>query len=114
MEDLGIRRVRAARNQSLFREVNEQMNRLDRSPGWPEMTTFVCECLDAHCAETIPVEIDAYERVRRYSERFFVLPDHYDPAVETVVEKDLRYWVVEKTGIGGEIAAAIDPRRRSA
>jgi hypothetical protein len=110
MEDSGIRRVRAARNRSLFREVNEQMKRLGGTPGWPELTAFVCEYLDADCADTIPVQVTAYERVRRYPSRFLLLPEHYDPSVETVVEKDLRYWVVEKVGVGGEVAAAIDPR----
>jgi hypothetical protein len=47
--------------------------------------------------------------------RFAVAPDeaHVFPEVEHVVERNERYWVVEKVGVAGELAAKIDPRART-
>jgi hypothetical protein len=112
VDELEQRRQRAARNQSLFREVNEQLEKLGKRLGsMAEPISFLCECLDPGCAETIRIDQDDYERVRAYPARFLVVPGHEDPAVETVVEKALRYTVVEKVGAGGVVAAANDPRR---
>jgi hypothetical protein len=109
MEDLETRGVRAAKNQSLFREVNEQVRALGARSS-TEHRQFVCECLDIDCAETLELELEEYEVVRRHPARFFVLPGHEDPAVEAVVEKTIRYFVVEKIGVAGEVAAAHHPR----
>lgn len=112
-DELEQRRRRAAKNQALFREVNERLEALGGRPAWSaEPTSFVWECLELGCAETIQMERDTYERVRRYPARFIVVPGHEDPTVEAVVEKAPRYHVVEKLGAGGEVAAAHDPRQR--
>jgi hypothetical protein len=104
VEELQTRRVRAAKNQSLFREVNEQLERLAERPGSMRPQRFVCECLYSDCIETIQLELDDYERVRARPSWFFVVPGHEDPTVENVVEKGLRYTVVEKIGVGAVIA----------
>jgi hypothetical protein len=114
MEDLETRRVRAAKNQSLFREVNEQLKGLGGRPGLFESTVFVCECLDLGCTDTIPIDVGEYERLRRYAARFLVVPGHEDPAVERVVVRAPRYNVVEKVGAAGKVAAAGDPRKTAA
>ncbi len=113
-EELAQRRRRAARNQSLFREVNEQLEKLGERSGWlDEPIWFLCECLGTGCVETIRMDRDEYERVRAYVARFLVVAGHEDPTVETVVEKALRYTVIEKTGAGSVVAAASDPRQRA-
>jgi hypothetical protein len=33
------------------------------------------------------------------------------PEIETVVDRRDRYWVVEKNGEAGDLAAKVDPRR---
>ena len=112
MENLDARRERAAQNQSLFREVNERIASLSRRYAAElRPTAYLCECLDAKCAETVEIAHDEYEQLRAHGTRFFVLPGHEDPIVEEVVEENLHYVVVEKLGVGGEIAESMDPRK---
>ena len=100
---------RAARNEALFREVNEQMRSLsDRSSG-DGSTGFVCECSRADCVERLQVPVDVYEEVRAHPRRFLVAPGH-DRDFERVVERSAGYVVVEKEGAAGGIAQQTDPR----
>ena len=105
-----VQRERAARNQSLFREVNERIEELSSSATFPR---FICECADESCDETIPLTLEEYERVRSDATRFAVLPGHELPSLESVVEATGRYVVVAKLGAGGRVAARLDPRTRS-
>ena len=96
---------RAARNESLFREVNENIARLEELHGAAEAApVFVCECANADCTEHLAVEKDVYKRVRERPRQFVVLPGHEDPQVEEVVETYRDYLIVAKTGAAGEIA----------
>ena len=55
----------------------------------------------------------ALPRIRAPAEdgtRFFVLPGHEDPAVETIVAATEHYVVVEKIGVASEISESVDPR----
>jgi hypothetical protein len=102
--------VRAARNESVFREVNEQLEAAaSASPS--DDGGFVCECADVSCTTLLKVPLDDYQRVRECSERFIVAPgaEHVDPMIETVVERTPGFWVVEKQGIAGEAAGRLDP-----
>lgn len=111
MDDLDTRRARAARNQSLFREVNERIVELSHRFGdEARPNAYLCECLNAECSATIEVPYDEYERLREQGNRFFVLPGHEDRAIEDVVETTPRYVVVEKIGVAREIAESADPR----
>jgi hypothetical protein len=57
--------VRLARNQVLFREVNERLREVwDESAG---PTEFLCECSDEDCTVAIPLEVTEYERIRTAS-----------------------------------------------
>jgi hypothetical protein len=55
--DQQARQIRAARNHSLFREVNERIRdvrdrlRDESASGGDTHVTFVCECADTSCAE---------------------------------------------------------------
>jgi hypothetical protein len=103
--------VKAARNQSLFREVNERVEHLQQ--GWTPVSEidFVCECADDTCTVPVSLTIAEYERVRERAERFFVLPEHVYEEVEVVVAMNDRYWTVEKIEAAAGVAAALDPRR---
>ena len=107
--ELDVQRERAARNQSLFREVNERIEDLSHSTTFP---SFICECADENCDETIPLTLEEYEQVRSDANRFAVLPGHELPAVERVLEATPRYLVVAKLGAGAQVAARLDPRTR--
>ena len=97
-----------ARDEALFRDVNETFAAEEDVPGGRQLV--YCECADEGCLEEIDIANPAYEHVRRDSRRFIVRPGHVEPSIETVVEQHRLYWVVEKQGRAGEIADATDPR----
>ena len=105
-EQLG-REIRAARNQSLFRAVNEKMRALnDAFTHTTETFVIACECADASCVEMLDIEPEKYEAVRSEPRHFAVLPGHVYPDVETVVREQDGYVVVEKQALAGELAEA--------
>ena len=110
------RERRAARNEALFREVNEQIERLGKEAGFGSdgRLDFTCECLVDTCTTTISLTVDEYEDVRRYATHFFLLPGHETIDVERVVDRNHRYVVVEKFGEAGAVAIKLDPRTRRA
>ena len=106
-----LRAKRAAENQSLFREVNERIERLNESfAAAAEATDWVCECADTSCMERISMTLGEYEALRRVSNSFAVVPGHEMLEVELVVEEQNGYLVVSKVGAGAELARKLDPR----
>ncbi len=105
---LDLRRERAARNESAFRELNERTNDLDNDDG--PFTVFVCECEDEGCVEPVSLTTKEYEAIRANSNSFFVIPGHETPMVDQVIEKAENYLVVRKRGAGAEVAEELDPR----
>jgi hypothetical protein len=110
------RQQRAARNQSIFREVNEQVVKLGNGNGTraDELQQFVCECADLECIEPIDVAPQEYEDVRGQGTTFIVAPGHAYPDVERVILESGRFTVVEKIGAAAELSRSNDPRRRPA
>jgi hypothetical protein len=100
----------AARNQVLFRQVNERIAELTGMHDFA-VSLFICECSDETCAESIEVAFAEYKAVRANGARFVVIPGHQSPEVERVVDGNGRYLVVEKIGAAAEIAGHADPRR---
>ena len=76
---------REARNQALFREANEQTERLPRDPGADALDQLVCECGNPDCAQRIRLTRVEYERVRAYASRFAVALNHENPAPDCPV-----------------------------
>jgi hypothetical protein len=116
MATLDTDQLRRARNESLFREVNERISELDED-GFAELAHdysplvgFVCECPHQDCAETIKVTRRQYEAVRTNPRRFLVLPGHEDLDLAGVVERHSEFYVVEKLDEAAEIAVEQDPR----
>jgi hypothetical protein len=112
-EDVRERQQRAAKNQSLFREVNERVKDLNDSfHVFTSISDWVCECANDDCFELIEMSAREYENVRRTASRFFVFPSeqHVWPEAENVVERFANYWIVEKIELAGQIAEARDPR----
>jgi hypothetical protein len=101
---------RAARNEALFREVNEQVRSIsgDFEPE-ARSVDFVCECSDDACIEQLRVPVSAYERVRAEPRRFILKPGH-ETEIERVVAREDGFIIVEKEGVAGRIAAQTDPR----
>ncbi|TML45740.1 MAG: hypothetical protein E6G19_03460 [Actinobacteria bacterium] len=105
------RERRIGRNEALFREVNERIERVSGAlrTGTDTMT-ILCECGDESCQEHIEVSVSEYERVREESTLFFVRPGHAKAKVEDVIEHHDEYDVVRKDGEAGDEARERDPR----
>jgi hypothetical protein len=116
-QGLEDRQVRAAKNQSLFREINERLQALNEGFGAivPDPGEWVCECANETCIELVPLTLTEYEAVRAKPNRFVVKADdaHLWADVERIVERTDRYWIVEKYGLAAVAAADADPRSRS-
>jgi hypothetical protein len=115
MARVGAREERLARNEALFREVNERVAEVAANFIEVETTSdpveFTCECGRADCSEPIAMTVVEYEAVRAVPTRFAVIPGHEQPEVETVVERHSSYVVVEKQdGDAREVAHETDPR----
>jgi hypothetical protein len=113
VEEHEHRQARAARNQSLFREINERIE--DLNDAFSDLTQtgeWVCECANETCIERVEMSAAEYEAIRAQPRCFFVAPgdEHVWPDVETVVDRRARYWTVEKFGVGGKLAERTDPR----
>src|SRR3954451_13157664 len=112
MKTNDARAIRAAKHQSLFREVNERIEALNEefSRILP-IGEWICECADEECFEPVALTVAEYEAIRAHPARFPVLPGHEQPEVESVVETNDRYLVVEKVGEAEVVASRHDPRR---
>jgi hypothetical protein len=101
---------RLGANESVFREINEAIERGQ----WPgddaAQVSFRCECARLGCTKIIELTLPAYEKVRSNSLRFVVAEGHEQPEIETLVERALGYNVVEKRGQAAERAERTDPR----
>lgn len=110
MSDEQARRV--GLNESLFRQVNEQIESLNKGFGsGPTTLTVICECATGDCTERLEVAISEYEEVRADPHRYIVLPGHELSQYEAIVESREGYDVVEKRdGTAAELAEETDPR----
>ena len=110
---MGAREDRFARNEALFRSVNERVRELVTSAGArgaDPTASFVCECGNADCTATVELTVSEYEQVRSNPTHFFIVPGHEIPEVEEVVERHDRYDVVRKHSTEAQIAIETDPR----
>lgn len=102
------RQDRAAKNESVFREVNERLEELRASSA--SFLEFICECEQVDCAEQILLTEHEYQALRRESDRFAISLGHNNPEVDRIVAEGERYVVVEKIGAGAATARRLDPR----
>jgi hypothetical protein len=93
---------RTARNEDLFREVNDRIEELSENVEAqgiaPEggLIEFHCECGREGCTERVRMTVAEYDRVRADNDRFAVAPGHETPEMEVVVERSDRFVVVDK------------------
>jgi hypothetical protein len=102
---------RTARNEALFRQVNERVEELHDQLASGGTADFVCECPDDTCTARITVPLTTYERVRSDPHLFLVAHDHVRPELEQVVEQGDGFVIVRKdTPTSARIAEQTDPR----
>ena len=101
------REERIAENEVLCRDLNRSKDDWLRSG--LQVAGFRCECWRIDCGERIRLSKPEWREVRSRPERFAVAPGHtaigVEPGVEEVVKKYDHFWIVEKRGEAGEIAA---------
>ena len=61
---------------------------------------------------SLTLPIPEYERIRADPRQFVVLPLHYTPEIEELVEETETYWIVRKVGEAGAYVEHLDPRSR--
>jgi hypothetical protein len=106
------RERRLARNEALFRGVNEKVVEVSGEPGGPDTPLeIVCECGREDCVNQVVVTLAEYERVRSAPTHFVVKPGHELSEVDRVVEQTDRFAVVEKEEGEAAVARETDPRR---
>jgi hypothetical protein len=108
--------IQAAKDQSLFRGVNERL--LDMNEGFDEVSgdaDFLCECASQDCIKHVSLTLDDYEEIRRVPTHFAVTDsmDHVFADVERIYAKRDGYFGVEKFGEAGVAAIELDPRKRT-
>jgi Mor family transcriptional regulator len=105
------RAERLARNEMLFRDLNEQVelvaDSLDKAG---TLFEFFCECSDVDCTLRLPMLLVVYEDVRSDATLFVVAPAHDSPEIEVVLSRTDVYQIVRKRGEAAQFAAASDPR----
>lgn len=102
--------MRRGMNESLFRLLNERLEKraVERSP---EATLeIVCECAREECTVRIPILVAEYESVRSEPTKFVVVEGHSDASIEQVVDSGDGYEIVEKLGEAALVAEVENPR----
>jgi hypothetical protein len=88
-------KVKRARTEALFRDVNERIaesaERFDA-----KSTQFMCECADPSCTHRLDATLSEYEAVRSDGATFMIAPGHEHGDIERVVERKGRFNIVEK------------------
>jgi hypothetical protein len=102
---------RLAKNEAFFRSINEKIRgAVDRFGEDGHVYSFICECADPICMERISLSVPEYEAVRADGARFVLAPGHNVASIESVVEATADHVLVEKVGVAGAVAMALDPR----
>jgi hypothetical protein len=100
---------RLARNEAMFRAVNERVEEVVQ-PGAGEEIDFLCECGNAECTEKVTLARREYEQVRSDATQFAVVSGHEIPEIEEIVLQRDRFLVVRKHPDEADIAQQTDPR----
>jgi hypothetical protein len=106
------REARLAKNETLFRGVNEKVREVrGDTVGAESLIQFICECGRGDCVEQVQLTLVEYEHVRSEPEYFLLKPGHELLDIEFVTERNDRFLVVRKQEEEAQIARETDPRR---
>ena len=97
---------RIAKNETVFRAANREMERADQERGASagELIEVLCECGREGCEGVISLTVADYDGVHAQADRFVVLRGHETTEIEKVVEERAGYLVVDKFGEAEDIA----------
>ena len=101
---MDARDERIARNESVFRAANREIQQADEESGNADgVLEVLCECGQEGCGGLITLTVAEYDGVHAQDDRFVVLAGHENPEIESVVERRGEYLVVDKFGEAEEI-----------
>ena len=113
---------RVARNQSAFREANEQIERTaeaiardEAGVGPTDRFPFICECPSELCTDVVRLSLIDYEVVRSRGAWFLVAPGHETCVVDgqqvaAVARRHETHTTMEKVGHARAVVEQLDPR----
>ena len=108
---MDLRQERIAKNEAVFREINEAIKQNHESAPSNSFMHIVCECGYETCNSIIGFTKEEYERVRSDPRQFCVLEEDVIEDVEAIVEETDRFAiVVKRPGTPAEVAIRTDPR----
>ena len=111
---MDAREIRLARNETLFREVNERIEDLALAQTDEDSTyEFLCERSNVDCDVRLSLPLSTYEQARADSAVFIVAVGHDLPEIEEIVLHGAGFQLVRKQGEAAELAEDTNPRSDS-
>lgn len=108
---MDAREERLARNETLFRSVNENIEEAAAASEIDDhVFEFFCECSNMDCTLLLPLTVPEYESIRAEPTQFVVAPGHELPEIEVVVARRSAYQIVVKEGDAAQFVTEQDPR----
>ena len=104
------REERLAKNEALFRAANERMAKWEEAHAADATELYFCECANRDCREKVKLRKADYERIRANSLFFFVVPGHEMPDIETVIEQNDEWSLIEKDPEVAEVVVRYNAR----
>jgi hypothetical protein len=80
----------------MFRLANERASEWEERHADAEAELYACECSNRECRERMSLRRADYEKVRADAGQFVLIPGHEVPDVETVIERQEGWVIVEK------------------
>lgn len=113
---MDAREQRLAKNEVMFRGLNERVARIAATQSDNDadghVYEFLCECSNADCTFRVSLTLQAYEVVRADPTQFVVAPGHELPEIEEVIVRATGYQIVRKLGEAADLVTRTDPRER--
>ena len=111
---MDAREERLAKNEIVFRDVNERIEKmaLEHAQALREKRDlgFLCECSNVDCTLRLQLTLTEYEQARSDATQFVVAVGHELPEIEEVVFVADTYQLFRKQGPAAEVAEDSDPR----
>ena len=107
---------RQSKNEVLFRGLNERVHAMSGglnvgiSADLSDRSEYLCECAETGCLERVSLSRAEYENARSNPIWFVIVPGHEVTDIETVIQVNDRFALVEKLPGEMPVAAATDPR----
>ena len=103
---------RRAKNQVVYRMVNNRILDVNDTFGEWDLAEFLCECGVPGCETKVELSGLEYSAIRARPTHFLTAVGHFEPSVDQVVTKSERFWIVatlpgEPTKIATEFAEPI-------